>query len=90
MLNLDELTSLLCAERDLEHGQAAGAAELLASADVDPSTKRDFLVALGEKGETAAEVAAFAETFRGLAINPGVEAWAESAVDVCGTGGDGS
>ena len=35
-------------------------------------------------------MAAFASAFRALAVDPGVDAWAPRAIDVCGTGGDGS
>jgi anthranilate phosphoribosyltransferase len=90
MLILEKLTAHVRENLDLDTSQATAAAELLASASVEISAKHDFLIALGEKGETAAEVAAFAQTFRGLAIDPGVEAWAPAAIDVCGTGGDGS
>jgi len=37
---------------------------------------------------TAVLLAEFAKTFRSLARDPHVEAWAGRAVDVCGTGGD--
>jgi len=90
MRQIEELT------RDLERGEslsselAGQAAEWLASPGVDASSKEAFLIALSEKGETATEVAAFAATFRRLAVNPGVEAWASRAIDVCGTGGDGA
>src|SRR5258708_24510059 len=47
-----------------------------------------MLTALAGKGETAAEVAAFANAFRARALNPGVEAWAPRAIDIVGTGGD--
>ena len=50
----------------------------------------DFLLALAEKGETPAEVAAFAAGISSLAVDPGVSDWADRAIDVCGTGGDGS
>ncbi len=66
----------------------AEAAEALASAEVGDEPKAAFLTALAVKGETAAEVAAFATEFRARAVNPGVEAWAAEAIDVVGTGGD--
>jgi anthranilate phosphoribosyltransferase len=66
------------------------AASLMASPQVDLAAKQAFLIALSDKGETAIEVAAFAATFRKLALDPHVEAWASQAIDVCGTGGDGS
>jgi anthranilate phosphoribosyltransferase len=55
---------------------------------VPAAEKEAFLEALSRRGETPGEITAFAQTFRDLARNPGLERWAGSAVDVCGTGGD--
>ena len=77
-------------KEDLNSGQAVVAASLMASPQVDLAAKQAFLIALSDKGETATEVAAFAAAFRKLSLDPGVEAWASQAIDVCGTGGDGS
>ena len=90
MQAIEELTQIAVAGTDLDSGQAARAAALLASPEVDPSAKKDFLIALSDKGESAVEVAAFASIFRELAVDPGVEEWAAGAIDVCGTGGDGA
>ena len=90
MSPIEQLTESVAAGQHLQPEQAADAAKLLAAAEVSLDAKKAFLVAFSAKGETAAEVAAFASTFREMAIDPGVEAWAERAVDVCGTGGDGS
>ncbi|WPJ95031.1 anthranilate phosphoribosyltransferase [Coraliomargarita algicola] len=90
MMEIEELTNSLRAGRDLSTGEAQHSASLLASSAVGLSAKENFLVALAEKGETAVEVAAFAAAFRELAVNPQVEAWSAGAIDVCGTGGDGS
>ena len=64
------------------------AAAALAASEASDEVKGAFLLALAAKGETAAEVAAFATAFRARAINPGVEAWADQAIDIVGTGGD--
>lgn len=90
MDTLEQLTTQLTSGASLTAEQAGHAAGLLADAEVPAARKQDFLVAFSTKGETAEEVAAFAATFREKAINPGVEAWADRAIDVCGTGGDGS
>lgn len=90
MQSIEQLTEVLSAGRDIEAEMASQAACLLACSEVDPSAKEAFLLALSAKGETAVEVAAFARTFREYAVNPGVESWAGRAIDVCGTGGDGS
>ncbi|MEM8867135.1 MAG: anthranilate phosphoribosyltransferase [Verrucomicrobiota bacterium] len=85
---LEQLTESLKQSVELSTDQAVSAATALASAEVEPGSKAEFLKALAAKGETATEVAAFAETMRGLAINPGMEAWASEAIDIVGTGGD--
>ena len=90
MNEIEQLTNTLLDKEDLNPGQAAVAANLMASPQVDLAAKQAFLIALSDKGETATEVAAFSATFRKLALDPGVEAWASNAIDVCGTGGDGS
>lgn len=88
MASLTELTGTLRARADLTSAQVEAAAAALASPDVADADKAAFLTALGDKGETAGEVAAFAQAFRQRAADPGLEAWAPQAIDVVGTGGD--
>ena len=88
MPQLSELTRQLRARQELTTAEVATASAALASPEVADNGKAAFLAALGEKGETAAEVAAFAQEFRARAINPGVDSWAARAIDVVGTGGD--
>jgi anthranilate phosphoribosyltransferase len=90
MQALEPLTGILSVGDHLEKDQATAAAELLMRSDVSAASKRLFLTALARKGETATEVAAFANVFRDHAVDPGVGEWAARAIDVCGTGGDGS
>lgn len=90
MQMLQELSAQIRNGASLTRAQAQAAARQMTESGIAADDKREFLLALAQKGETPTEVAAFAETFRALAINPGVEAWAERAIDVCGTGGDGS
>lgn len=90
MQALEPLTDILLAGVALEADQATVVAELLIRSDVSATSKRECLLALARKGETATEVAAFAHAFREHAVDPGVEEWASRAIDVCGTGGDGS
>jgi anthranilate phosphoribosyltransferase len=85
---LAELSTQLGAGKDLSSAQVAVAAAALAETVVTDDAKAAFLTALAVKGETAAEVAAFATEFRARAVNPGVEAWAAEAIDIVGTGGD--
>ncbi|NCG08912.1 MAG: anthranilate phosphoribosyltransferase [Verrucomicrobia bacterium] len=90
MATLEELKQRITDGEDLDREAATQAAQALADEGVEDSAKAAFLVALAEKGETATEVAAFAATFRKLAVDPEVGEWAATAMDVCGTGGDNS
>ncbi|PTY07261.1 anthranilate phosphoribosyltransferase [Opitutaceae bacterium EW11] len=85
---LDELTRSLEAKQDLSPADVSVAAKALTDAEANDSSKVAFLRALSNKGETAAEVAAFAREFQALAVDPGVQRWASQAIDIVGTGGD--
>lgn len=87
-MDLPSLTSTISGGRSLESPQAEAAADLLASPDIPASDKAAFLTALSRKGETADEISGLARRFRALARDPGLDAWRERAIDVCGTGGD--
>jgi anthranilate phosphoribosyltransferase len=86
---LHAYTDKLVAGEDLAPVEAAEAAGLLAEESLDPEAKKAFLVALAQKGETVDEVTAFAQTFRGLARDPGLNPCRERAIDIVGTGGTG-
>jgi anthranilate phosphoribosyltransferase len=88
MSDLTVLTAKLTARQDLSPAEVGEAAQTLASPEVPDASKAAFLVAFSDKGESPAEIAAFATVFRNLAVNPGMEMWAPRAVDVVGTGGD--
>jgi anthranilate phosphoribosyltransferase len=88
MEDLLSLATTLGAGRDLTADEARGAAAALASDQPSDDVKAGFLSALARKGETAAEIAAFAQAFRALALDPGVGDWAPRAIDIVGTGGD--
>jgi anthranilate phosphoribosyltransferase len=88
MSSLTELIAHLTEGRDLTPVEIETAAAALASADGSEEARGEFLTALAAKGETPAEVAAFAMAFRARAIDPGVEPWASRAIDIVGTGGD--
>ncbi len=85
---LEPLTRKIIAGMELFPAEVDLAAAALAEEGVPEVDKVDFLAALSKKGETAAEVAAFARNFRARAIDPGVGAWADRAIDIVGTGGD--
>jgi anthranilate phosphoribosyltransferase len=88
MSQLASLTARIQAGSELVPAEVESAAAALAGTTESDEAKGEFLAALAQRGETAAEVAAFAHAFRGRAINPGVEAWAARAIDIVGTGGD--
>ena len=88
MPTLTELTAHLSTGRDLSPVDVETAAAALAETHESDEVKGQFLTALAQKGETPAEVAAFALAFRGRAVDPGVQAWAPRAIDIVGTGGD--
>lgn len=88
MAELPALTVRLHARQDLAPEEVAAAAAALASPAVGDDAKAAFLLALADKGETPAEIAGLATAFRGMAVNPGVEALAPRAIDIVGTGGD--
>jgi len=88
MGDLDALAAALRAGRELTPDEVAAAAAALAAAGPADETKAGFLSALSAKGETAAEIAAFARAFRQWTRDPGLSAWAPRAIDIVGTGGD--
>lgn len=88
MPDLIEPTAKLREHLELSATEVDAAAATLASPDVGDDEKVAFLTALGDKGETAAEIAAFARAFRLRAIDPGVGRWSADAIDIVGTGGD--
>ncbi|MEV0457804.1 anthranilate phosphoribosyltransferase [Catellatospora methionotrophica] len=80
------LTTLL-AGRDLTAGQSAWAMSQIVQGEVTPVRLAAYLVALRAKGETAAEVAGAADALLAHAVQVEV---AGPAVDIVGTGGDGT
>ncbi len=80
----------LKAGRSLNDDDAREAVEELADERVSTALKADFLAALGDKGETPAEIAAFASALRDKAIEPplDLEVRSREILDVVGTGGD--
>jgi anthranilate phosphoribosyltransferase len=87
-MGLEELTRTLTERRELSGADIAFAAAALADPTGADEVKASFLAALAAKGETAAEIAAFAREFRARAVDPGVGEWSSRAIDIVGTGGD--
>jgi anthranilate phosphoribosyltransferase len=87
-MKLDEAIKVIEKGIDLTSEKAASAALEISSEAVPASIKKEFLIALANKGESATEIQGFSNAFRDIAINPGLEKFANNAIDVCGTGGD--
>ena len=83
------LIEKLVAGSDLSEEEAAVLLEELTDPGLDPAQAAAALAGLRAKGETADELRVFALGLRRMAIDPGIPADTE-AVDVVGTGGDGS
>jgi anthranilate phosphoribosyltransferase len=77
--------------RSLTADEIGAAARDLLDAKVADSLKAEFLRAWALRGETAAELAACAETFLPRALDPGLSgSWkGKPLLDCCGTGGGG-
>jgi anthranilate phosphoribosyltransferase len=88
MGDLPSLTASLALGRELAPAEVRLAAAALGGEGPADDVKAAFLSALSRKGETAAEVAGFAQVYRGLALDPGTGEWAARSVDIVGTGGD--
>jgi anthranilate phosphoribosyltransferase len=87
---LDKLIQHLVVEQLLDDEQVRQAVDRLADETVLAHHKADFLTALAKKGETPAEIAAFARALRDKSIVPPLDAETRSReiLDVVGTGGD--
>jgi anthranilate phosphoribosyltransferase len=75
--------------RDLNEGEAASLLRVLTAPDLAPAVAGALLAALRAKGATAEEVRGFAGAMRARAIRPALPT-ALDAIDIVGTGGDGS
>jgi len=85
---LRNLTASLRLNEPLQAPGISIAAQALISEEVDFDIKKDFLLALAAKGETAEEVAAFAAEFRSVSKEVPFNQLSAEGIDVCGTGGD--
>lgn len=90
MATLGSLTDLVSDGAALSRSQVAAAVPELLNDAVAEESKADFLTALARKGETAEEIAAFAQELRARAVEAGIQAdrFGGVIVDVCGTGAD--
>jgi anthranilate phosphoribosyltransferase len=84
-----ETLEQLLERRDLSEADAAALLKQLTAPDLAPAMAGALLVALRAKGVTAAEVRGFAGAMRALALKPALPEGVD-AIDIVGTGGDGS
>jgi anthranilate phosphoribosyltransferase len=89
MSNPRELLEHLLDGRHLSEAQAASLLRLLTAPDLAPAMAGALLAALRAKGVTADEVRGFAGEMRALALKPALPEGVD-AIDIVGTGGDGS
>ena len=87
---METLTKQLRGGGDLETLQIGEAVAALISEKVPTAEKMEFLKALHAKGESAAEIAGFAQALLGHAMRPELDParLPGPMLDVCGTGGD--
>lgn len=87
---LEALTEQLTRAESLAPRQVADAVNALTDETIPVESKAAFLTALARKGETAEEIAGFANELRDRAVRPPLDAPTRACeiLDVCGTGGD--
>ena len=87
---MDSLTDWLNSGRPLNAEQVEQTVARLLESEVSETEKMDLLKALRMKGETAGEIAAFAQALlkRAVPVTLNRERLPGPAIDVCGTGGD--
>ncbi len=90
MSRSDDWINRLQRGEDLTREEAAAAARWIATPETPDAERVRFLLGLNQKGETATEIAGFAQVFRDMATDPGPLSGQNESIDVCGTGGDGS
>ena len=87
---MNSLTASLKSGAELDAAQVEQAVAQLVSGEFADDAKADFLKALREKGETAAEIAGFVKALLVRAVDPEIDPTRVPGpmLDVCGTGGD--
>lgn len=88
---LQVLIAQLLSRNNLSPTEVQAAVDQLTDPAVATEIKADFLIALGQKGETPDEIAAFAAALREKSVIPPIDpAWRarREILDVVGTGGD--
>ena len=88
-MQLLDFLHLTAAGRDLTTDQASEALDIIFAGQTSAAVLAAFLVALRMKGETASELAGFAQSMRRHAQTVTVRRDGTPLLDTCGTGGDG-
>lgn len=88
MASVADLAALLNAKRDLTRSQAGEAASELLSGKVQDSQGAAFLASLAAKGETDDELLGMLDSMLKYSLRAEIDD-PDTAIDVCGTGGDG-
>jgi anthranilate phosphoribosyltransferase len=90
MTVLAEITDRLSARAELSRAEVGTAVTALLDETVADGAKAEFLAALAQKGETAQEIAAFAQELRARAVDPQIDAanFGGVLLDIVGTGAD--
>ena len=90
MTALPEITDKLAARANLSRTEVGIAVSALLDETVADAAKAEFLTALAQKGESAEEIAAFAQELRTRAVDPQINAANFNGVllDIVGTGAD--
>jgi anthranilate phosphoribosyltransferase len=78
----------ICNGRHLSREEAADALQMIIGNNLSPAETGGFLVGLRVKGETTEEILGFIDVMEKHAVK--IELQDKNAIDVCGTGGDGS
>jgi anthranilate phosphoribosyltransferase len=89
MANPKTILEQLLERRNLSEAEAAALLRQLTAPDLAPAMAGALLTALRAKGVTADEVRGFAGAMRALAVKPALPEGID-AIDIVGTGGDGS
>jgi anthranilate phosphoribosyltransferase len=84
-----QILEQLLAQQNMSEEQAAALLHQLTAPDLSPVMAGALLAALRAKGVTAGEVRGFAGAMRSLAVKPALPEGID-AIDIVGTGGDGS
>ena len=86
-MQFKEILTLVAGGHELDSAQAEAAFDMIMSGDATPAQIGAFLMSLRMRGETVTEIAAAATVMRQKALKVNAPS---NAIDVVGTGGDGS